>query len=259
LATEKIPLVGYRSSEIRPETPLLYNVRAGLREEIAKSTEHLGTVGINKLGLLYESGPGSQALLVASAQSAKQANAQIIASASYEPGGTDVAAAATQLFKAQPQAILVVASGAAAAAFIEQYRNLGGIAQIFTHSGVDVEQMAKRLGDEQLKGVAISQVTPSPYTISTRVAKELNDIVASSGRTDAPVSYSMMEGFITAKIIVEAVRRQRSPTREGMVAALDSIDRFDAGGYIVTYKSGSHTGSRYVELSIVGASGRIRQ
>lgn len=258
LEKERIALVGYRSWEIRAETPHLYNVRAGLREELNKLTEHLSTIGITKLGLLHEAGPGAASLLAAASDSAKKARAQIVSDAKYDAGTTRVNEAVDQLVKAQPQAILVVASGAAAAAFIEQYRASGGAAQIFTHSGADVEQMAKRLGEEQLQGVAIAQVTPSPYKISSRIAKELNDIAAAS-KPDVPISYAMMEGFITAKVIVEAVRRQRAPTREGMATALDSIDRYDLGGYMVGFKPGQRTGSKFVELSIVNNTGKIRQ
>jgi hypothetical protein len=69
----------------------------------------------------------------------------------------------------------------------------------------------------------------------------------------------MIEGFIAGKVIVEAVRRQgRTPTREGTAAALDTLDRFDVGGYVVGYKN-SRSGSRYVELTIVTGAGKIRQ
>jgi ABC-type branched-subunit amino acid transport system substrate-binding protein len=42
LEKERIAQVGYRTSEIRAETPLLYSVRASLRDEINKLTEHRG-------------------------------------------------------------------------------------------------------------------------------------------------------------------------------------------------------------------------
>ena len=59
---------------------------------------------------------------------------------------------------------------------------------------------------------------------------------------------------------VEAVRRQGpKPTREGIAAALDTMDSYDLGGYVVGFRPGMRTGSRFVELSIVSASGRIRQ
>src|SRR5512133_536949 len=87
LEKEKIALVGYRTSEIRAETPLLYNVRASLRDEINKLTEHLATIGITRLCLFYEEGPGAPALMAAAQEAAKKANASIKTKAPY-PAGT---------------------------------------------------------------------------------------------------------------------------------------------------------------------------
>jgi branched-chain amino acid transport system substrate-binding protein len=260
LEKERIALVGYRTAEIRPETPMLYNVRADLRHEIAKMTEHLATIGISRLGLMYEEGPGAQALLDAAEEATRKARAAITQKASYPAGTTRIAAAVDAFLKNPPQAILLVTSGAAAAAFIEQYRSASGAAQLFAHSGADIEQLAKRLSEEQMQGVAIAQVTPSPYKISSRLAKDFNDLAAKSPDLGGAVSYSMMEGFIAAKVIVEAVRRQGArPSREGMAAALDAMEYFDLGGYAVGFKPNQRSGSRLVELSIITRDGRIRQ
>jgi branched-chain amino acid transport system substrate-binding protein len=259
LEKEKIALVGYRTTEIRAETPLMYNVRATLRDELNKLTEHLATIGITRLGLFYEDGPGAQALLDAADEAAKKARATIAHKSGYAPGTARANQAVELFLKNPPQAILMVSSGAAAAAFIEQYRTSGGGAQLFAHSGVDVEQMAKRLSEEQMQGVAIAQVTPSPYKISTRLGKEFADQIA-KGKVDAPVSYAMMEGFIAAKVIAEAVRRQGArPTREGMAPALDAMESFDLGGYLVGFRPTQRNGSRFVELSIISGAGKIRQ
>jgi ABC-type branched-subunit amino acid transport system substrate-binding protein len=260
LEKEKIVLVGYRSAEIRAEVPLLYNVRASLRDEINKLTEHLATIGITRLGLLYEEGPGAPPLLAAAEEAAKNAKASITSKASYPAGTARVSPAIDVFMKSTPQAIIMVASGAAAAGFIEQYRAAGGAAQLFAHSGADIEQLSKRLAEEQMQGVAIAQVTPSPYKIAGRLAKEFSDTVAKAEKLEVPVSYAMMEGYITAKVIVEAVRRQGArPTREGMSAALDGISSYDLGGYVVGYKPGVRTGSKFVELSIISGAGKIRQ
>lgn len=260
LEKEKIALVGYRTAEIRAETPLLYNVRASLRDEINKLTEHLATIGITRLGLFYEEGPGAPALIAAAEEAAKKAHATILAKTSYPAGKARVTPAVETFVAAAPQAIIMISTGAAAAAFIEEYRPAGGTAQLFAHSGADVEQMAKRLNEEQMKGVAIAQVTPSPYKISSKLSKEFVDAVAKADKLDVPVSYTMMEGYIAAKVIVEAVRRQKTkPTREGMVAALDGMDNYNLGGYVVGFKPGMRSGSRYVELSIISGTGKIRQ
>lgn len=260
LEKEKIALVGYRTAEIRPETPLLYNVRAGLADEINKLTEHLATIGITRLGLFYEEGPGAPALIAAADEAAKKARAAIITKAAYAAGTARVSPAVDAFVKATPQAIIMVSSGAAAAGFIEQYRGAGGAAQLFAHSGADIEQLSKRLAEEQMQGVAIAQVTPSPYKIASRLAKEFTDLVAKTPNLEVPVSYAMMEGYIAAKVIVEAVRRQGArPTREGMASALDGMDNFNLGGYTVGFAPGKRSGSRFVELSIVTGAGKIRQ
>jgi ABC-type branched-subunit amino acid transport system substrate-binding protein len=260
LEKEKIALIGYRTAEIRPETPWLYNVRAGLRDEITKLTEHLATIGITRLGLFYEEGPGAQALLSAADESAKAARATIVTRAAYPAGTARVTPSVEVFLKSTPQAIIMVSSGAAAAAFIEQYRGSGGAAQLFAHSGADIEQLSKRLAEEQMQGVAIAQVTPSPYKIASPIAKDFTDLVAKTPNLEVPVSYAMMEGYITAKVIVEAVRRQGArPTREGMPAAIESINNLNLGGYAVNFRPGQRSGSKLVELSIVTSAGKIRQ
>lgn len=260
LEKDRIALVGYRSTELRAEAPLLYNVRASLRDEIGKLTEHLSTIGITRLSLLYEDGPGAPAFLAAAEEAAKKAKATIVSKASYPVGTANVSPAVELFIKTPPQAVILVASGAAAAGFIEQYRAAGGAAQLFATSGVDLEQLSKRLAEEQMHGVAIAQVTPSPYKIANRLAKEFSDTVAKTPNLEVPVSYTMMEGYIAAKVIVEAVRRQGSrPTREGVAAALDAMENYDLGGYVVGFRPGMRTGSKFVELSIISGSGKIRQ
>ncbi|MDB5963743.1 MAG: putative type branched chain amino acid transport system, periplasmic component, partial [Polaromonas sp.] len=169
--------------------------------------------------------------------------------------------AVADFLKDPPQAIILVTSGATAAAFIEQYRAAGGTVQLFANSGADIQQLAQRLTEEQMQGVAIAQVTPNPYKISTRLSKEFSDMAAARApNTDQPVSYAMIEGYMTAKVIVEAVRRQGArPTREGMVSALDGMGSFDLGGYLVAFRPGVRSGSRFVELSIISSNGKIRQ
>jgi ABC-type branched-subunit amino acid transport system substrate-binding protein len=260
LETENIALVGYRVNEIRAEVPMVYSVRANLRDEINKITEHLVTVGVTRLGLFYPDGAGAATLLAAMEDVMKARGAKLTAKATYVQGTNKVPNAVVDTFiHAAPQAIIVVASGAAAGAFIEKYRLDGGTAQLFAHSGADIEQISQRLGEDQLKGLAITQVTPNPYKISGRLSKEFSDIAAATPKLDVPVSYAMMEGYIAGSVIVEAARRMGPRiSREGFVNALDSVD-VDLGGYTVGFKPGMRSGSRFVELSIVTATGRIRQ
>lgn len=260
LAREKIALVGYRSGAFQPDMPQLYNVRADLREEIGKITEHLATVGVTQLGFFYEESAYASELLARAEEAIKKHGGKLVAKASYEADTLRIEGANRTFLAAKPQAIIMVTSGVAGAAFVEKYRLEGGTARLFASSDVDLEQMSKRLAEEHMQGISIAQVTPNPYRVSSKLSKEFREVQAKSGEPDVPVSYAMMEGFITAKVIAEAVRRAGTKlNREGLAAALESIDNVDLGGYTVGYRPGQRMGSRFVELSIVSAAGKIRQ
>lgn len=259
LEKNRIALVGWRAAQVRPETMNLFNVRASPRDEMFKVSEHLATMGITRLGIMYEQGPGGVALMTSAGEAAQKAKVTIVAMAAYPAGTANVAQPVQAMLKVQPQAIMMVASGAAAAAFIEQYRKAGGGAALFANSGVDAEQLGANLSDAQMQGVAIAQVMPSPYKMGTRIGKEFADAVARD-KPEVPVSYAMMEGYVAGKVILEAIRRQgKAPTREGMIDSLGRMEYYDLGGYTVSYRPDIRAGSKFVELTILGGKGRIRQ
>jgi hypothetical protein len=49
----------------------------------------------------------------------------------------------------------------------------------------------------------------------------------------------------------------KTPTREGLIRALESIKRFDLGGLTLTYSEKDHTGSEFVELTMIGRDKRF--
>ncbi|HUR87691.1 MAG TPA: ABC transporter substrate-binding protein [Ramlibacter sp.] len=260
LDKNRIALVGWRAAQIRPETQNLFNVRASLRDEFFKVADHLGTLGISKLGIMYEQGPGGVALMTSAGEAAQKARVQIVAMAGYPAGTANVKQAVEAMVKVQPQAIMMVASGAAAAAFIEQYRAGGGKAQLIANDGVDMEQLGSKLNDMQMQGLSIAQAVPSPYKMQSRISKEFADAAAKAGTLEVPVSYAMMEGYIAGKVIVEALRRQgKSPTREGTIETLGRMEYYDLGGYTVSYRPEIRAGSKFVELTILGGKGKVRQ
>lgn len=256
---EKIPLIGYRASSIELGIPYVYSIRAGLREEVSKVVGHLATVGVTKLGLFYENNLGAPALVAAVEEVIKQSGATITSRAVYS-GGKSVSPAVETFLKQPPQAIIMLVGGQAAASFIEQYRLASGVAQLFAQSGVDIEQLTLRLGEQTMQGIVITQVTPNPYKISVKLSRELSDIVQRNPKLGVPISYAMMEGFIAGKVIVETVRRiSGKVTREAFISTLEAMKSYDLGGYVVSFGPGVHLGSKFVELSIVNSDGKIRQ
>ncbi|NIF85175.1 ABC transporter substrate-binding protein [Comamonas sp. Tr-654] len=257
----QIPLVGYQSTDTRVlASAQMFSTRAGLVEQVAKISTHLATVGITRLALVFEERPDAQELTALVTKAVNPSGAKMVTSAMIKSrSGSDKAVQELQASKASPQAILLVASSPATAAFVEAYRMEGGTAQIYATAEADIEQLAKRLPVEYMSGLSIAQVVPSPYKVSGKLNKEFRDATIAAGKSlDVPVSFAMMEGYVNAKVIVEAMRRSQPVTPEKMSAALRGLESLDLGGYWVNFKPGQ-VGSKYVDLSIVNAAGRVTQ
>ncbi len=259
LDKERVPLVGYRGAQVPANLPYVFSLRAGLAEQVDRIVQHVATLGITKIGVIYDGGPQEADTVAAVQRIAEQRKVEIVAKA-VQPAATtrvspDMVAA---MQKGAPQAILILSSNACAA-FVEGYRSGGGGAALFATADTDVEQLAKRLGDEQLRGISIAQVTPGPTKMSARIVRDFQSAYKSA-KADQPASFAMIEGYIAGRVLVEGVRRAGpTPTRDSLAKALDSIDRLDLGDYVIGFRPGMHTGSRFVDLSIVTSSGQVTQ
>ncbi|MET1116122.1 MAG: ABC transporter substrate-binding protein [Comamonas sp.] len=261
LAQERISLVGYQGNDTQVgRAPQIFSTRAGLQDEMAKIASHLAIVGITRLAVVIEQRADSEAVLQLAQSTATPVGAKLVAQVTLKSGRTRISAAVDQLQKNDPaiQAILLIASSPTTAAFVEAYRMESGTAQIYATSNSDIEQLTTRLPPELMSGLSIAQVVPSPYRVSIRLNKEFRDALAGQPKpAEIPASYAMMEGYVNAKVVAEALRRAQPVNREKLNASLREFNPQDLGGYWVAFKPGSQFGSRFVDLSIVSASGRI--
>jgi ABC-type branched-subunit amino acid transport system substrate-binding protein len=122
-----------------------------------------------------------------------------------------------------------------------------------TLSPVGAEQLVAELGDEA-RGIGISQVMPYPWNDTTPAVREYHRLLGSSKK----YSYYGIEGYITAKIMVDALRRAgRDLTREKLTSILETTSNLDVGGYRVSYSPNDRNGSRFVELTVIGSGGKV--
>ncbi len=261
LEQERLPLVGSKTIQLEVENPWVFGVRASTSIELTKLVQHMKTVGLQRVALFHEE--GAQAVVARTEALCKEAGLQLVARASYPAGSSRGLPAAEQLLGSPAQAILIVSSSAAASAFIEGYRSSGGKAQLFAHSGADIEQLSKRLADEHMQNLAIAQVVPNPYKGTLKLSREFAAAAASANPPlEVPVGFTMMEGYIAGRLIAEGVRRiSGPPSREALRNALERLGTLDLSGLRLTLGPGpiNHTASQWVELSIVNREGKIRQ
>ena len=150
-----------------------------------------------------------------------------------------------------------IGSGTAVSNGVKALRAAGSVVQVVTLSNNASTGFIKSLGDAS-RGVIITQVLPSERAYNYAFVKEANDLAR--GQKDLELSPAVLEGFASAKVLVEALRRASPrPTREKIIAALEGMNRFDIGGLEVSYSATDHTGLDFADLSIIGGDGKFKR
>jgi ABC-type branched-subunit amino acid transport system substrate-binding protein len=169
---------------------------------------------------------------------------------------TDLGAAVSDVIKASPDVVIATTLYKTTSDFIKGARKAGSSAQFASTSFVGATALASELGDEGT-GVVVAQVVPPYARTSVSIVREYQAAMEKLlGKKD--FSFTSLESYIGAKVLVEAVRRAGSnPTREGVMKALDSLQSFNVGGYVVEFSPTNHNGSKFVELTAIGKAGRF--
>jgi ABC-type branched-subunit amino acid transport system substrate-binding protein len=171
---------------------------------------------------------------------------------------SEVKQAANAVIKQAPDAIIMLISGRYAQEFIKQIRNSPAqSAQLYAMSIVPAGDVVKTVGVEKARGVVIAQAVPYPFAPGRPLVSEYQKIMKQYAPNE-PFSFSTLEGFVTAKITVEALKRAGpAPTREKVLRALSSMGELNLGDVYVNYSPAARRGWGRIDLTIINAEGRL--
>lgn len=240
-----------------PLIPTLFHIRASYAEEVGAIVRHVTGLGSKRIAVFYEDSPFGDAGMRAVEDAAKQRKAVVVARANYDERSIDVKNALSDVMASQPDTVIMIATSAPAAAFVKGYKAAGGRAYLFSISTVSSAELAKAASPTILQGLGISQVLPFPFSATLPVVSEYQAQMSKYAK-GTPYSYSSMEGFINAKVLVAALKKAgKEPTRASVRQALENLGEVNVGGYPVTFSASSHVGSRFVDLTVVGRNGSL--
>lgn len=255
-SAEKMPLVGTISGADALRTPpnrYMFNVRASYANETEAIVRQLTSLGVNRIAVFYQNDGFGKSGLDGVTASLKKSNLTPVAVASVERNSLEVAPAVQAIAKANPQAVVMVTLYKPTAEFVRQMRKQGQQPQFMTLSPVGADALAKELGDEA-RGIGISQVMPYPWDTTVTMVGEYQALLGKAGEN----AYYGLEGLAMAKVLVEGLRRSgRDLTRDKLVSSLESLNDFDLGGYRVGFGPANRSGSRFVDLTVIGAGGNV--
>ncbi|MES2354606.1 MAG: ABC transporter substrate-binding protein [Pseudomonadota bacterium] len=261
LATEEIPLVGPRTgaTSLRKPNPLLFHIRVDYKAEAEKMVAQLIPFGLKKIAVLYQNDAFGNDGLNGVQGAMEKHGLQLIAKGSYEKNTTKVEEAVKVISKENPQAVLLISNTAATAEFVKQYRVIDKGTQLLALSVTDADTVVKTIGIETARGLGIVMVVPLPRKQGVALVNEFQKNFQEFGPKNTDPSLTVLEGYVTAKVLVEGLRRAgKNLQRSTVLKGLQSIDHFDVGGYQISFNQEKKSVYGYVEIGVIGGDGKIK-
>ena len=253
-----VPCIAPSTGAISMHAPIqkhVFNVRAPYEAEGVIAVKHLTTIGVKQIAVIHVDDTFGKDGLGGVLKGFEQVNSKVLYVDKYDRTTPDFTAIATKAAKEQPQAIIFIGSGSALTQGVKALRAAKITGQIVTFSNNAAGAFIKQLGADG-RGVIVTQVFPGERNVGHPMINEATVLARAKNLELTP---SMVEGFAGAKVLVEALKRTGpKPTREKLQRVLENFDAYDLGGkLIVKFSPSSHTGLRYVDLSIISSDGKF--
>ncbi len=240
IAESKVPFWGpFTGAEFlrNPVNRYVFNVRGSYFDEAETQVRHLTEKGIKRIGIFYQNDSYGLAVKGGLLKALRKRGLDLAGEGTFERNTEDVAAGLAALKQARPEAVSMVGTYKAMAAFIKKAKAEGFDPVFLNVSFVGTAALVRELaggGD----GVIITQVMPSPREGKEAVVAQYRSDMKAAGHTD--LDYTDLEGYMDAVVFVEALRKAGSSlTRESFIAAAEGL-RTEIGGLKVSFSPADH-------------------
>ena len=268
------PFTGADTNRIPPYDRFSFNLRASYNQETSGLVEHFISIHRSRIAVYYQDDAYGRAGWAGVRNALAKHGLDIAGEATYRRGTPfdhSYDRQVTIMQRVAPDAVICVATYAAAAGFVRDMRNRGVKCPIATISFVGSEAMlgllsaaGKSSNKDYTSHLVSSEVVPSYYDDSFPVVREFREamdrnpqrlmppdsLLYPGGRTPqreyGPLRYSFisLEGYLDAKLLVMILRRMGPvPQRARLAGTVIGLGDFDLGtGEILSF--GGTTGRR---------------
>ncbi len=242
-----------------PFNRIAFHVRASYFDETAEIVKQVTSIGAKRIAVFHQNDSYGKAGLDGVLRALKPLNLEPAGLGTVERNTVDVAAAVASILAGKPDAIVQISAYKSCAAFIREARKAGYGGAFYNVSFVGTKALADELGADA-RGVIVSQVMPYPYSpVSPLSGEYLAAGKAADGDKFEP-NYSSIEGFVAAKTFSEGLKRiSGAPSSDALIASMESLRELNLGGFFVDFNPNKHMGSRFVDLTILSADGKVRR
>lgn len=240
----------------KPGHPMLFHIRAGDREQIETAVHNAHTLGITRLGVIYQNiVMGSSGIDVAR-QAAAKAGGLEIGGFETSAEAPRIAAAAAQVVKSGAQAALAIGAPRFMCDCVSELRKAGMTQFVFLLSYAPAAMVTQVAGAAAARGVAIAQTYPNPLGDALPLQREFHAAMKATFPQVSGFTSFHLEGFVCAQVFAEAARRTRDLNAPALARSLHAMGEIDLGGFRVDFSRGN-VGSRYVDIGVIDGGGHL--
>lgn len=234
----------------------VFNIRASYAEEAEQLVQHLATIGIKRIAVVYQNNAFGKEVFDAAQLSMNKHKLDATATLTVESSSVDASVAASKVASSNPEAVLVGLAGKPMMDFVKAIRTQRKGVPLYALSIMGAAATLKTMG-EDATGITVSQVVPLPANTIVPVVRDFQRDWQSAGSTLEP-SHLALEGYINALVFAEALRRTgKTLTRSAFIDSTWNIKRHDLGGFDVSFSDSSKNASKFLELTMVSRNGRF--
>jgi ABC-type branched-subunit amino acid transport system substrate-binding protein len=256
-----VPLIGVASSAEflrEPARPLVFNLRAGMREEVEAVVTQLDSMGITEIAAISQDDTLGRAVREGMRDKLSLLGMRPVVQAQVPARHDDLAVRRSVAFVCEdrPHVIALLLDATNALPALQHARELKCTKQFYVMNEAATQLLADGAAARELAGVIVPQVVPHP---SSTLVPLVADYARQAGLDGVKPSYLGLEGYLYARVFGEALRRcGRVVSRRCLVASLEERS-MNVGGYRVQFSKTDHRGGRFIEMTFVTSDGRLRR
>ena len=249
------PYVGIDAEVGMGDVASVYYVRGSSAEEIGKISRMTAAVGVSRIALFTSDDALGRSASEETTRVLAAEGRALVSRASIPADSGDVEGAVASILRGKPQVVILAAPTLASASFVQSYLKRSPGTQFYALSSINHQTLHEFLGDSDSQWVAVTTLTPSPYTPTTAVAREFVRVLKQY--RDEPPSYSAMEGYIAARMLVEVLKTSHDLTPAGIHHAIETMAPRELGGFTVDFHHGTQRGTHFVDVAVFSHTGTM--
>lgn len=235
-----------------PFNRYVINLRASYYQEMEALASYLiDALKLQRISCFYQNDSYGFSGLEGIERALKKRGMQLISRGSYERNTVAVMGGLQEIYRAEPEAVILIGTYGACAEFIKLSKAKKKKTKIYGNiSFVGTESLQEALGTYG-ENVIVSQVVPFPWDETIPFIREYKEAMYKY-QHHSPISFISLEGYIAGRLFAEIANKVPGDlTREQFIQTMQQIGHFDLGGILFQFSKTDHQGMDSIYLTTI--------